>query len=202
MILEAGYWRSAAAALARPSVAVVPYIPARREVPQRQLKVPSAWDGIQFIIADIIERFGVGTERCLEFGVEFGFSTAVLSSYFDSVIGVDTFVGDAHTANRDDIYSATVARLTSYSNVQLVRNDYRNFIKDERGSFDLIHIDIVHSFADTHACGLWSAKHSQCAIFHDTESFPQVKRAVIEIARQTGKTFYNFPESFGLGILV
>jgi hypothetical protein len=29
-----------------------------------------------------------------------------------------------------------------------------------------------------------------------------VKRAAMEIARETGKKFYNFDESYGLGILV
>ena len=47
---------------------------------------------------------------------------------------------------------------------------------------------------------LLSAKHAQCVLFHDTESFPAVKRAVIDLARESGKTFY-FKESFGLGIL-
>jgi hypothetical protein len=39
-------------------------------------------------------------------------------------------------------------------------------------------------------------------LFHDTESFPAVKQAVSDIARETNKTFYNFKESYGLGILV
>jgi hypothetical protein len=43
-----------------------------------------------------------------------------------------------------------------------------------------------------------SAKHAQSVLFHDTESFPAVKRAVIDVARKSGKTFYNFKESFGL----
>jgi hypothetical protein len=68
--------------------------------------------------------------------------------------------------------------------------------------YDFIHVDIVHTFADTFACGLWSANHAKCVAFHDTESFPAVKRAVADIARQTGKTFYNFVESNGLGILI
>jgi hypothetical protein len=39
-------------------------------------------------------------------------------------------------------------------------------------------------------------------IFHDTESFTAVKKAVAEICRQTSKTFYNFPDNNGLGIIV
>ena len=202
LILESGYWRSVARDLAKAKVPIIPYVPFRREPPRRQLQVPSAWEGIQNILGDIIERFGIETGRCLEFGVEFGFSTVALSSYFDSVIGVDTFLGDSHTANKTDIYENTLQRVAPYKNIQLVRSDYREFIRRELSCFQLIHVDIVHTFSDTYACGMWSAKHSQCTIFHDTESFPQVKRAVIEIARDTGKRFYNFADNYGLGILV
>jgi hypothetical protein len=170
--------------------------------PERRLPVTSAWEGIQDILLDIIERFHIRTDRCLEFGVEYGFSTVALSSYFDSVIGVDRFCGDKHTVNKANIYEETRKRLASYPNIELVRSDYREFIRAEHGSFGLIHVDIVHTFADTFACGLWSVNHSQCTIFHDTESFPQVRQAVVEVARVTGRTFYNFAESYGLGIVV
>jgi hypothetical protein len=199
---ERAYWESVLSGLMKPKIDVTPYIPVRRVPPVRRLEVISAWEGIQNILADLIERFHIKTDRCLEFGVEFGFSTVALSSYFDSVVGVDIFCGDKHTTNKQDIYMETMKRISPYSNIELIRSDYRDFIQGEHGSFGLIHVDIVHTFADTFACGLWSARHSQCAIFHDTESFPQVKQAVAEIARVTGKKFYNFQESYGLGILV
>ena len=199
---EPAYWRSVIGSIGKQRVPILPYIPRRRESPSRNLKVSSAWSGNQTIIADIIERFHIKTGRCLEFGVEFGFSTVALSSYFDSVTGVDLFVGDKHTDNRRDIYEQTASRLSTYANISLVRSDYREFIVGRSEFYDLIHVDIVLTFADTFACGLWSAQHSQCTIFHDTESFPQVKQAVIELARVTGKQFHNFRESYGLGILV
>jgi hypothetical protein len=202
VVLEPAYWRSVLSGMGKEKIQVIPYVPRRREAPSRELKVPSAWAGLQNILSDLIERFHVKTERCLEFGVEFGFSTVALSSYFDSVVGVDTFVGDKHTENAEDIYEETVTRLLPYGNIRLVRSDYRDFIQARSEFFGLIHVDIVHTFADTFACGLWSARHSQCTIFHDTESFPQVRQAVVELARLTGKKFYNFPESYGLGILV
>lgn len=202
MILEFPYWRSVLGGLAQPKLAVSPYVPNYRKPPTRTIKVPSAWEGIQNVLADIIERFQIGADRCLEFGVEFGFSTVALSSYFGSVIGVDTFHGDRDTVNKRDIYQETLDRLSPYPNIKLVRCRYQDFIRGEHGSFNLIHVDIVHTFADTFACGLWSARHSQCTMFHDTVSFPQVKQAVVEIARATGKKFYNFNESSGLGILV
>ena len=201
-VSEKAYWQSVMGGLAKPRIPITPYIPRRREAPLRRLEVVSAWEGIQNILSDLIERFHVNTDACLEFGVEFGFSTVALSSYFDSVVGVDIFCGDIHTINKENIYEETVSRLSPYPNIELVRSDYRDFIQKEHRTFGLIHVDIIHTFADTFACGLWSAAHSQCTIFHDTESFPQVKQAVVEIARVSGKKFYNFEESYGLGILV
>jgi hypothetical protein len=83
-----------------------------------------------------------------------------------------------------------------------VRSNYQSWIGRDDSHYDLIHVDIIHTYADTFTCGLWSAMHSSCVLFHDTESFPAVKRAVIDIARKSGKTFYNFKESYGLGILI
>jgi hypothetical protein len=171
-------------------------------VPTRTLPVKSAWQGIESILAEMIQRFDIGTHRCLEFGVEFGYSTVALSSFFDSVLGVDTFLGDKHTTNNRDVYQETVGRLSSFTNIQLMRSDYKDWIQKDESDYDLIHVDIIHSYADTFACGLWSANHSKCTIFHDTESFPAVKQAVLDISRETGKTFYNFVECNGLGILV
>jgi Methyltransferase domain len=199
---EYAYWQSVFKGLTKPKVPVTPYIPQRRQPPSRSLEVVSAWEGIQNILADLIQRFDIDTNRCLEFGVEYGFSTVALSSFFNAVTGVDTFQGDRHTTNKSDIYSETSERLSCFANINLICSDYRDFIQQDHGSYGLIHVDIIHTFADTFACGLWSANHSQCTIFHDTESFPQVKQAVTEIARATGKKFYNFNESSGLGILV
>jgi hypothetical protein len=185
----------------RSGVLIWPYVPAYRKAPARKLDVVSAWSGIEEILAEMIERFGLKTERCLEFGVEHGFSTVALSSYFESVTGVDTFMGDIHTKIDDDIYDAALALVAPYGNIHLVRSDYRDFILRDSGFYDLIHVDIVHTYEDTLACGLWSAQHSKCTIFHDTQSYPDVKRAVIKIAGDTGKKFYNYKESFGLGIV-
>ena len=71
----------------------IDYRPARLEQPSRGLDIVSAWKGHEQVIADLIERFNVPRRTCLEFGVEFGFSTVAFSSYFDRVVGVDTFQG-------------------------------------------------------------------------------------------------------------
>lgn len=202
LTLEPAYWSALCASLIKPSVPVTRYIPASRQAPSRGLQTLSAWEGIENILADLIDRFDLGTERCLEFGVEYGFSTVALSSYFRQVTGVDTFTGDEHTSSKEDIYEQTCERLAGYDNIRLIRSDYRDYIATDDTFYDLIHVDIVHTYADTLACGLWAARHSRCAIFHDTQSFPAVKQAIRTIARTTGKATYNFEESNGLGIVV
>ena len=178
------------------------YTPQTLETPARQLNVVSAWKGNELLIRDIINTFEVGTGHCLEFGVGFGFSTVALSSYFETVTGVDLFVGDVHTVNRQDHYESTKSVLAAFENIEIVRADYKDWIREDSSFYDLIHVDIVHTYEDTFRCGLWSAEHSKCTLFHDTESFPDVKEAVLEISRKTGKSFYNFKENFGLGIVV
>ncbi|MFC5864990.1 class I SAM-dependent methyltransferase [Acidicapsa dinghuensis] len=202
LAMEYDHWKSVVRGLSKPKVPIEPYVPVDRRSPSRHLPVPSAWEGIPSILADIFQRFRLKTRLCLEFGVEYGYSTVALSSFFDHVIGVDTFEGDKHTVNKSNIFELTQERLSVYPNISLVRSDYRDYIRNEVRNFDLIHVDIVHTFADTYACGLWSAQHSHCTLFHDTQSFPQVKQAVREIARATGKRFYNYQESHGLGVLL
>jgi Methyltransferase domain len=200
--VQVEYWKSLVSGAFKPRVPVLHYVPECRQLPPRVLPVVSAWKGIESVLGDLITKFGLGNQRCLEFGVEFGYSTAALSCFFDSVTGVDTFVGDIHTADHRDVYQETVDRLSAFPNIRLVRSDYRDWIAQDNSVYDLIHVDIVHTYAETFACGLWSARHSNCVLFHDTESFATVKRAVIDICRASGKKFYNFKECNGLGILV
>jgi hypothetical protein len=199
---EEGWRRSLLADLGRPPIEVLPFVPQRRVLPERVLPVYSAWAGIESILGDIVDRFEIGRESCLEFGVERGYSTAALSCFFRSVTGVDTFEGDEHTRFQTDFYAETAARLADFSNIRLVKSRYQEWIAADETQYDLIHVDIIHTYADTFACGLWSARHSKCTLFHDTVSYPTVKRAVMDIARITGKRLYNFRESNGLGILV
>lgn len=201
-IREADYYKSVLSGLVKKRVVEIPYHPRRRQLPERVLDGETGWKGIESILGDLIEFCNINTDSCLEFGVEHGYSAAAFSCFFKSVIGVDIFTGDIHTKNFTDIYPATASRLASFDNIKLIRSDYRQWIKQDAKTYDMIHVDIVHTYADTFACGLWSANHSKCTIFHDTESFPAVKQAVIDIARHTGKKFYNFQESNGLGILV
>ena len=178
------------------------YLPKSEIKPERCIEVDSAWKGIESILFDLIHRFNIPCNSCLEFGVEFGYSTVALSNYFSKVIGIDLFTGDANTIYHGDHFESTKSSLEKFSNIELIKDDYKNWIENDSEFYDLIHVDIVHTYEDTYACGLWSAQHSKCTIFHDTESFPEVRRAVEDIAKETGKLFFNYPKCNGLGILV
>jgi hypothetical protein len=178
------------------------YVPKNKNVPEKMIEIPTAWRGLELIIEDILIHFNIGRESCIEFGVEFGFSSVVFSNYFQKVKGVDIFIGDEHTEHKGDHYEKTKKSLELFSNIELFKSDYRDWIKQDNNQYDFAHVDIVHNYKETYECGFWAAKHSKCCIFHDTESFPSVKRAVYDIAKNTGKKAYNYPFHNGLGIIV
>ncbi|RKE92365.1 class I SAM-dependent methyltransferase [Ichthyenterobacterium magnum] len=178
------------------------YIPNRKTKPSKMIEIVTAWEGLELIIEDIIDRFSIGNDSCIEFGVEFGYSSVVFSNYFKEVVGVDIFIGDEHTDHKGDHYEKTKASLSKFENIKLVKSDYRDWIKEDTRNYDFSHVDIVHNYKETFECGLWAAQHSKCTVFHDTESFPEVRRAVIDIAKATGKNVYNYPYHNGLGIIV
>ncbi len=178
------------------------YIPSKLMKPEKLLPVVTAWEGLELIIKDIIERFNLGTESCIEFGVEFGYSSVVFSNYFKKVVGVDIFLGDEHTDFKGDHYENTKTSLAEFKNIELHKSDYKDWIKQDSNHYNFSHVDIVHNYKETYECGLWASQHSDCTVFHDTESFPEVRRAVIDIGKATGKKVYNYPYHNGLGIIV
>ena len=178
------------------------YKPKKFSQPENLIDIVSAWKGLEMIVEDIIEQFGLDRKRCIEFGVEFGYSTVAFSNYFEEVLGIDTFEGDEHTVHKGGHYEETKQRLAPFENIVLKKSDYKDWIVKDNSRYNLAHVDIVHNYKETFECGLWAAQHSDCTIFHDTESFPEVRRAVIDIAKATGQKSYNYPEHYGLGILV
>lgn len=167
------------------------------KTPDRIADCKSAWVGLESILGDLIKRFNVGTKLAVEFGTEFGYSTVALSNYFDRVIGVDTFKGDKHAGYKDTLEQAQ--QNCDYSNITLFQSDFRDFPMPE---CDLAHVDIVHEYQPTFDCGQIAIQKSPIVIFHDTESFPEVKQAVADLAKKYNKRFYNYPKHFGLGILI
>ena len=172
------------------------YKPTKKEKPNNIIEVTSAWKGLEFIIEDILDRFNIGRKSCIEFGVEFGYSTVIFSNYFKRVIGIDTFQGD------EEHYEETKKRLSRFSNIELIKSDYKDWIIQDKNRYNFAHVDIIHTYAETFECGLWAAQHSDCTIFHDTESVLEVRDAVKDIAKITGQESYNYPFYYGLGILV
>jgi hypothetical protein len=126
----------------------------------------------------------------------------VFSNYFKEITGVDTFEGDKHTTHKGNHYEETKNRLSTYPPIKLYKSDYKDWIVKDNSMYDFAHVDIVHNYKETFECGLWAARHSKCTIFHDTESFKEVRRAVIDIAKTTNKQVYNYPKCYGLGIIV
>jgi hypothetical protein len=181
----------------------IDYQPKKMVTPPRLIESKSqAWVGLEKIILDIIEFSQMKTDSALEFGVEFGYSTAVFANYFKKVTGVDIFTGDAHAGHYGDIYDITRNNLKDFPNIELIQADYKDHIQSDNTMYDLTHVDIIHTYDDTYRCGLWSAEHSHCTLFHDTQSYPDVKKAVADIARKTNKKFYNYRKCNGLGIIV
>ena len=168
----------------------------------KYLLYDSSWRGLDAIIPDLISQFNIPTNKCLEFGVEFGFSTTVFANYFKEVIGIDIFTGDFQAGLHDDDYQDMIEKVKPWPNIKLINTDYKDYIVNNNDEYDFIHVDILHTYEDTFKCGLWAAQHSKMTIFHDTKSYKKVKHAVQDIAKATGKTFYNYPHNYGLGIIV
>lgn len=178
------------------------YKPAKLIRPAKLPDVISAWKGLELIIEDILDGFDLERISCIEFGVGFGLSIASFSNYFDKVTGVDTFADKTLAGEKEDHFEETKAILAEYQNVELFKSDYKDWIKYDQSRYNFAHIDIVQHYEETYECGLWAAHHSDCTVFHGTESSPEVRQATIDIAQETGQSLYNYPLLNGLGILV
>jgi predicted O-methyltransferase YrrM len=179
---------------------MINFTPINRDYPNT-IDVSSAWGNIPTILKDIIERFDIKTNKAIEFGVEFGYSTSALASYFDKVVGVDIFTGDVNAGFKGDIYEETTSNLKDFNNITLFKSSYQDYIKTDTDKYDMAHVDIVHSYNETFECGDWCINNSDIVIFHDTLSFPEVYRACQDLASKHNLYFYNYAESHGLGIL-
>ena len=182
------------------------WTPAFRATPARLLDAPTAWDGMESVLSSLMCDFKIPRYRCLEFGVQHAYSTVALSNFFDQVVGVDTFLGDPYAGEHYDNYHEVVAAVKPFENIYLIHSDWREWCKSEDAiwpekQWDLIHVDIFHTYPETFECGQWALKHSRCVLFHDTLSFPAVARAVENLASMSGRQFYNLNEKHGLGIL-
>ena len=165
-------------------------------------QMPSAWGDIPTILGDIIKRFDISTESAIEFGVEWGYSTSAISNYFERVVGIDTFEGDVHSGLKVDNLEKTSEFLSEFKNIELRQASYQEYIKYRSEKYNFAHVDIVHTYEDTYACGEWCVKNCDVVVFHDTVSFPDVYRACSDLAKNYDMEFHNYRLSNGLGILV
>jgi hypothetical protein len=164
--------------------------------------ISTAWKGLEDYIFPIIKHFNIKQNITLEFGVDHGYSTDILSQAFDKVVGVDSFVGDVHINHaQGDGFCNTVKNSFAGTNVEIVRSSFEDFIKNNTNRYDLIHIDIVHEYEPTFNCTDWAIQHSDVVILHDTESFPEIKKVCQDISAKHHVGFYNITEHFGLGVL-
>lgn len=164
--------------------------------------ISSSWGNIPTILPEIIDRFNIKIDNAIEFGVEFGYSTSALANLFANVVGIDTFTGDEHAGFYGNILHLTKSYLEEHSNIELIQSTYQEFIKTHDKHYNLAHVDIVHTYEDTYACGEWCINHADIVIFHDTLSFANVMQACKDLALKYDRHFYNYEESHGLGILV
>lgn len=164
--------------------------------------VSSAWKGLEQYLPSIIRELNITPNIALEFGVDKGYSTEVLSNLFTEVVGVDSFTGDKHIIHEQgESFYQHVKSSFENTNVKIIRSSFEDFISTEQRKFDLIHIDIVHLYEPTFNCADWAIQHSDVVILHDTISFPEIYRVCQDIASKHNVGFYNIPEHFGLGIL-
>lgn len=181
---------------------IIRYLPRYYKVPKRLADVPSAWGPNESILMDMIERFGIGTDTALEFGVDYGFSASALANFFKKVRAVDHFESDPQTGYRENLYQQASLALAEFPNVEVLNSSFQDWVKTDTSTYDLIHIDVFHDFQSTYEAGRWAVDHSNVVLFHDTQSYLPVKAAVSQLADETGMTFYNYEVSHGLGILV
>jgi hypothetical protein len=163
-------------------------------------KVPTSWNGLERIIWDIMSSFHVDNSLAIEFGTWHGYSAAALAEYFKHVIAIDMFIGDTIPGTMSSMLETTRQTLAPWPNIELWEKKWQQI--DSLPRAGLIHIDIEHTYDETYGCGLLCLDYADVIIFHDTESFADVKKAVGDQAEFSGRTFYNFPYHHGLGILV
>ena len=186
----------------------IPYVPRYLSHLPTPLPNPgSAWRGLELILPSLIEDFALPVYSALEFGVEGGFSTAALATYFLNVTAVDFFIGDEHSGVKSDpaqLERETRAALAQWPNIEVVTANcfvWMERPENQASDYSLCHADIVHNYEPTLRALLWASDHAELVIAHDTESFPEVRRACADAAEAKGRFFYNYPECHGLGIL-
>lgn len=157
---------------------IIKYEPSFIDESINPLPVPSAWVGLEKIIRSIVKDFNIDSRTAVEFGVDFGYSLSVFSQIFKKTVGIDHFEGDHDTGHSID-YKKVLSDMSKWPNCKIIKSSYQDFFnknKKIKYKWDLCHIDIRHTYEDTFACGKSALQRCDCVIFHDTESFQEVKK--------------------------
>ena len=179
----------------------------------------SSWIGLESILADLLDHFRVGRDCALEFGSEHGYSLVALSNFFERVVGVDPFGQQTATEPIEPMRDRCLRNVAPYPNIALITAPWQLYTQqfslvrekaleidpgyERTMNIDLIHVDGEHGYYDTFGCGDWACAHAPVVLFHDTMSFPDtVMPAVKALAEKHDRTFFNYDQSHGLGILV
>lgn len=166
------------------------------------LQRPSGWMGLECYMHSIINNLNVKTDLALEFGIDHGYSLKVFAQLFKKCIGVDSFSGDPHIGHpQDPAFFQGILNTFKEYNVEIFKQDYRDYIKNDNKQYDLIHVDIVHFYKETFECTDWAMQHSNVVLVHDTITFPDMHKVCKDISSKHNVEYYNIPLCNGLGIL-
>jgi len=166
------------------------------------LKQPSGWEGLECYMDSIIKELNIKTDLALEFGIDQGYSLKILTQLFKKTVGVDSFSSDPHIGHPQgsEFFQSILNKFKDH-NVDIFKVDYRDYIKNDNKQYDLIHVDIVHFYAETFECVDWSIQHSNVVLVHDTITFPDMHRVCVDIAKKHNVGYSNIIPHNGLGVL-
>ena len=174
-------------------------------VPESIAEKERAWGDIPDILGSMLREFKVVPMKALDMGVLFGYSTYALAMYFDEVVGIDTFGNNRYNYmdTGEDHYEEVKELLKVRDNVSLIKTTWQDYAEANKDAkYDLIHLDMIHTYRETFKAGDWALQHTNFAIFHDTVSNPTVMNACGDLADKYNCDFYNYEPSHGLGILI
>lgn len=169
--------------------------------------IASAWKGHRKF-ADWLIRH-MKPKQVVDLGVDFGYSTFVFAKAAREIgagriTGVDLFLGDEQTGDRDthQIVLGLVDQF-QFDNIEIIKAEFGELASRWTRKIDILHIDGLHTYdAVSSDFNNWAkfVRKSGVVLFHDI-NVPLPGYEVVEFFRELkgGYKLY-FMHSFGLGI--
>ena len=134
---------------------------------------PSAWIGLEAMYRGLMGDIGP-VRRIVDLGVDYGFSTFHFARDFPEaeVLGIDLFT------LHDDAEAWVRSHLHHFPNVRILKEPTTVVGLRFCEPVDLLHIDADHAFESVvrdFSAWLHVVRLGGCVLFHDIESFPQVR---------------------------